>query len=477
MAAQSSEPVRACRSEPQIPHRSTRKRTCPRAGTGSGSSSTRSSACWQTTAFMGRHCDGTVLERGASRDAAPLVSLRAAAEPLGAGEGPTGVGTEPVRVGPCDRERLLGRAVDALRLASGVAADRLGPGPQPSRVALDIREHLAGLGAEPGGLALRMRKDLGGRLLVRGQNALRFPPGVVELGARLRPRPVRFHTDVRPNPFRLGCRLRPHFLGLGARLRADALGLGARLRADPLAIAARLVADLLAIAARLIPDLLGIRSTLLANRLEVMVDAIGPFLRLGDHADRLRVGIAQQALGLGARLLADPLRFVVSRRPQLLALSPAGIDQGCGVGLRRGTQLLDLGASSVEHGGGIALSRGAELGGLLLRRSAPLGSLALGLRRLLPRLREPAAPVLLDRLENPFALVEMVLDLPSGLVHPALGEPGAHPLQVLLDLISIVSAPYLAEVSLDDENGHRLGSSAHTRRASSSLAGVLLSTP
>ena len=162
------------------------------------------------------------------------------------------------------------------------------------------------------------------------------------------------------------------------------------------------------------------------------------------------------------------------RRPQLLALGAAGIDQRGGLGLRRGMQLLGLGASSVEHRGGVALGSGAQLGGLLLRGSAPLCGVALGLRRLLPRLREPAASVLLDGLEHLLALVEMVLDLPGGLVHPALGKPSAHLLQVLLDLVWVVPAPHLAEVPLDDEHGQRLGSSAHTRRVSASLAGVLL---
>jgi hypothetical protein len=60
------------------------------------------------------------------------------------------------------------------------------------------------------------------------------------------------------------------------------------------------------------------------------------------------------------------------------------------------------------------------------------------------------------------------------LVHPALGKPSAHLLQVLLDLVRVVPAPHLAEVPLDDEHGQRLGSSAHTRRVSASLAGVLL---
>ena len=289
---------------------------------------------------------------------------------------------------------------------------------------------------------------------------------MVELVGRLRPRPLRLHAGVRqdavrlgcrlrPHLVRLGCHLRPHFPHLGCRLRAQFLALRARLRADPLTVAARLVPDLLGVGARPPADLLGIRATLLANRLEVFVDAIRPLLRLADHAGRLRVGITQHALGLGARLVADPLRLLVSRRPQPF----------------------DLGASGVEHGGGVALSRGAELCGLLLGGGAPLLSLALGLRSLLPRLREPAARVLLDCLEHPLALVEMVLDLPGGLVHAALGEPGAHPLQVLLDLVSVVPAPHLAEVSLDDEHGQRLGSSAHTRRASASLAGVLLRRP
>ena len=250
---------------------------------------------------------------------------------------------------------------------------------------------------------------------------------------------------------------------MGGRLGPRLLGLRARLRADPVALAARLG-----------PDLLGVRATPLANRPEVVVDAIRPCLRVADHAVRLRVGIAQHALGLGARILADPLRLIVLRRPQLLALGAAGIDQGGGLGLRRGTQLLGLGASSVEHGGGVALRSGAQRGGLLLRGSAPLRGVALGLRRLLPRLREPAAPVLLDCLEHSLALVEMVLDLSGGLVHPALGKPGAHLLQVLLDLVWVVPAPHLAEVPLDDEHGQRLGSSAHTRRVSASLAGVLL---
>ena len=185
------------------------------------------------------------------------------------------------------------------------------------------------------------------------------------------------------------------------------------------------------------------------------------------------MGIAQRSLGLGAGLVDDSLRLIVPQRLQLLALGAARIDQGGGLAVRRGTQLLGLGASSIEHGGGGALRRGAQLSGLLLRGSAPLSGVALGLRRLLPRLREPAAPVLLDCLEHLLALVEMVLDLPGGLVHPALGKPGAHLLQVLLDLVWVVSAPHLAEVPLDDEHGQRLGSSAHTRRVSASPAGVL----
>src|SRR4051812_6047408 len=45
-------PWRAWRSEPQIPQRRTDRRTCPWAGTGSGASTTSSSAFWQTTALI-----------------------------------------------------------------------------------------------------------------------------------------------------------------------------------------------------------------------------------------------------------------------------------------------------------------------------------------------------------------------------------------------------------------------------------------
>src|SRR3954449_10589277 len=56
-------PWRAWRSEPQIPQRSTSRRTWPFAGVGSGSSATLSSAFWQTTAFM-----AVTLSRGRDRD-------------------------------------------------------------------------------------------------------------------------------------------------------------------------------------------------------------------------------------------------------------------------------------------------------------------------------------------------------------------------------------------------------------------------
>ncbi len=42
---------RTCRSEPQMPQCSTCTSTCPRPGSGSGRSATRSSVFWQTTAF------------------------------------------------------------------------------------------------------------------------------------------------------------------------------------------------------------------------------------------------------------------------------------------------------------------------------------------------------------------------------------------------------------------------------------------
>ena len=53
MSASSSPCRRACRSEPQIPQRSTESSSCPRAGRGSGSSTTSSSASVQVTALIG----------------------------------------------------------------------------------------------------------------------------------------------------------------------------------------------------------------------------------------------------------------------------------------------------------------------------------------------------------------------------------------------------------------------------------------
>src|SRR5690242_408184 len=52
MSAHWSMPWRAWRSEPQIPQRSTTRRTCPERGAGSGPSTTSKTACSQTTDFI-----------------------------------------------------------------------------------------------------------------------------------------------------------------------------------------------------------------------------------------------------------------------------------------------------------------------------------------------------------------------------------------------------------------------------------------